>query len=57
MPSAVQLVGRLERQLGPVLSAERCTSASRNAAVETLDALAPVLEREPAGPFSNELTR
>lgn len=60
MPSAVQLVGRIERQFNR-LSSGRLTAASaragRGATIDALDALEGTLDRGPDGPFSNELSR
>lgn len=58
MPSAVQLAKRAEQQLSRLLSGEGAAAGSaRAAAFAALDALEGALEREPAGPFSSELTR
>lgn len=57
MPSAAQLAGRLERQLSRLFSGEGAGAAVWARANVELEALEGVLEREPEGPFSAELTR
>ena len=57
MPSAVQLAKRVEQQLNRLFGGEGMVGSARAATFAALDALEGALEREPAGPFSSELTR